>query len=490
MNRIYLILMALAFSASAAVGHPLPNLRFDRTLHVRLNDDAVTVKYTLEINDWTMVLDGKDLLTPADTQNLNGSMGYAEKYAVKKAAILAEQLQATYDGKPLEFQVASVHPDRIRDHLEFRFEFRAGWKLTPGSHKFQFDDQSFDGRSGAVTLTLANTGKGFTLADEVEPEDLRGRSTLELTPEEAQRIRVVSATVVVPRNAVAGDATVSSPIPVPDDGPSQPTEPHEHTITVTQDLSERGLAALFDTGYGQGMLLLLALAFGAAHAFTPGHGKTLVAAYLVGERGTVRHALVLGLTTTLAHTGSVIVVALILQQVYGEQVPAITEAILKIVGGLLIFAVGLWLFLQRARGRADHVHLFADHHHGHSHGHHHDHSHDHHHAPARSFGWARVILLGLGGGIVPCWDAVLLLLLSISAGRLGAAIPLLLAFSIGLALVLVMLGIAVVYAHRFGGSRFGESRWFQRLPMVSAILMLGMGLWFARAGVQSLFTTL
>lgn len=490
MNRICCTCVILAVTVGVASSHPLPNLRFDRTLHVRLDDTGVTVKYTLEINDWTMVLDGKDLLTPTDTRNLSGSMGYAEKYAAKKAPILADQLRATLDGQPVEFRVVSVHPDRIRDHLEFRFEFRANWKLPPGQHHFQFDDQTFEARSGAVTLTLDNVGKALELADEVEPEDLRGKSSIELTPEDARRLRLASATLIVPAVPGTEPAPAQTTTATPPTASGESGEPHTHAITVTQDLSERGLAALFDTGYGQGMLLLLALAFGAAHAFTPGHGKTLVAAYLVGERGTVRHALVLGLTTTIAHTGSVILVALILQQVYGERVPAMTEAILKIVGGLLIFAVGLWLFLQRARGRADHVHLFAGHHHHHDHHGNGTHTHHSESAPQRAFGWMRVILLGIGGGIVPCWDAVLLLLFAISAGRLGAAIPLLLAFSIGLAAVLVVLGIIVVYAHRLGGNRFGESRWFQRLPIISAVLMLGIGLWFARAGVQSLFATI
>ena len=324
---------------------------------------------------------------------------------------------------------------------------------------------------------------------------MRGRSPLELTPADARRLRLASAVVVIDPPTVDPGPPTTTPSPEPLPSPPEPvvTKP-----SVIDDLSERGVAALFDTGYGLGVLLGLAMIFGAAHAFTPGHGKTLVAAYLVGERGTVRHALVLGLVTTISHTGSVILVAIILRTVYGERVPALTEAVLKLLGGLLIFAVGVWLFLQRVRGRADHVHLFAghDHHHGdghdHHHGHSHDHGHHHHHdhsavAERRPFGWTRVIMLGLAGGLIPCWDAVLLLLVSISAGRLGSAIPLLIAFSLGLAAVLVALGIAVVYAHRFGGSRFGESRWFQRLPIVSAVLLLGIGLWFARDGAQTLF---
>lgn len=487
MNRI-VALAVLLLAAGGAAAHPLPNLQFDRTVHVRLDDTGVTVRYTLEINDWTLILDGKDLLTPTETQGLTGSAAYAEKYAAKKAPILADQLRATLDGDLLEFAVESAKGERIRDHLQFRFEFRAPWALKPGDHDFRFEDQTFENRSGAVTLTIDDVGEQITLRDEIAPDDLRQKSPLELTPDDAARLRLVSAIVVVPESP---KPVTSEPTPPADPEPESPAPPPP---SLTADLSERGLAALFDTGYGLGFLLLIALIFGAAHAFTPGHGKTLVAAYLVGERGTVKHALVLGLVTTISHTGSVILVAIVLQQVYGDRVPAVTEAVLKLAGGLLIFAVGLWLFLQRVRGRADHVHLFSDHHHHHGDGHHHhdhDHGHHHHHPvpeTSGSFGWLRVILLGLGGGIVPCWDAVLLLLVALSAGRLGAAIPLLIAFSIGLAAVLVALGIAVVYAHRLGGAKFGESKWFQRLPIVSAILLLGIGLWFARAGAQTLFS--
>src|SRR4029079_4847526 len=124
-------------------------------------------------------------------------------------------------------------------------------------------------------------------------------------------------------------------------------------------------------------------------------------------------------------------------------------------------------FLQRVRGRADHVHLFSDHHHDQSHG---DHDHHHHHGPpphsaANGVGWARVVLLGLGGGIIPCWDAVLLFLVALTRGRVGLAIPLLIAFSLGAAAALIGLGVGVVYPNRAGGRRFGESRWFRFLPV-------------------------
>src|SRR5439155_10890384 len=122
---------------------------------------------------------------------------------------------------------------------------------------------------------------------------------------------------------------------------------------------------------GEGLWLLLAVAafLGAAHALTPGHGKTLVAAYLVGERGTVGHALFLGLVTTLSHTGIVLAVALAVQFFCGGRAPPSLQAWLGLGGGIIVAGMGAWLLLARLTGRADHVHLVGGHHHGHGHGH-------------------------------------------------------------------------------------------------------------------------
>lgn len=89
----------------------------------------------------------------------------------------------------------------------------------------------------------------------------------------------------------------------------------------------------------------------------------------------------------------------------------------------------------------------------------------------------RIVLMGMGGGIVPCWDAVLLLVAAAAMNRVGFAIPLLLAFSLGLGAVLVGLGIGVVYAYRAGGRRFRDQRWFRFLPTVSAAFLVAVGIW-------------
>lgn len=245
-------------------------------------------------------------------------------------------------------------------------------------------------------------------------------------------------------------------------------------------------------------LVLLALAIaalmGAAHAFTPGHGKTVMAAYLIGERGTIMHALVLGVVVTLTHVWSIIALGLI--SLYAtEHVSETTFTFwTAVISGGIIVLLGLFLLRQRyahyvlARyGDADGLH----HHH---HGLMGDHTHEtgeevmHEHGP---FGahthvittedgapptYRRILWLGISGGIVPCPAALIVLLAAINIGRLPLGLLLILAFSIGLAAVLVILGILVVRASGAVRQRLGQrSPALLMLPIVSSILITLLG---------------
>ena len=230
-------------------------------------------------------------------------------------------------------------------------------------------------------------------------------------------------------------------------------EPH-HTL----------LGLLLNSELGFWTLMLMAAGFGAVHALTPGHGKTLVAAYLVGERGTAWHALFLGLITTLTHTGSVLVLAMIL-----SVVPVAAFAV-SLVSGLLVAGLGFWLLLQRLRGGPDHIHIGTQ-------GHHHHGEPDHTHSlPAAPVGWWSLVVLGVSGGIVPCWDAIAMLGFAVAAQRLWLAVPLIVSFSAGLAGVLVVVGMLVVYLKGFAESRWGGGRLFRVLPLISAAVIFVMGL--------------
>jgi len=213
-------------------------------------------------------------------------------------------------------------------------------------------------------------------------------------------------------------------------------------------------------------LLGLSFVFGAGHALTPGHGKTMVAAYLVGERGTIRQAILLGLVTTLTHTSAVMVVAGVLPWLVPDASSADVQRVLSLIGGFLLCGLGFWLFLTRLTGGADHYHGPG----GHTHG-----------PPPKGTGTWGVIILGITGGLIPCWDAVAMLVFAMASGRIGLALPLLFVFSLGLASVLVALGISVVKSRDLIQKRVGTSggfeRWTGRIALVSAAIITVMGFW-------------
>ncbi|HEV3439074.1 MAG TPA: hypothetical protein VG122_17030 [Gemmata sp.] len=515
-----LLLLVLAGPVSA---HPLTEVRYDRTAAVRLAPDGIEVTYTLEVSAIALHLDAAKRLTPEEIAALDRTaIGYATTYAKKVAPELTDKFSINTDGEPISLRVTAIDI-KMTDHAVCRFILRGAWPPGNRERTLTIADGTFPDKPGVLNLTLdlkGQPGKQLEVIDSEEPSaKIRTRPLFQLTPEEAATARKATAEIKLPvaiapypREFVPGTppGTVrpvgpSDAEPLPEPVVNADVPPAADLFT---DLARRGLPALFDSTLGIGFLLLAAFLFGAAHAFTPGHGKTLVAAYLIGERGTIRHAIVLAVVTTVTHTGSVIAVAAVLWSVYGNNVPGRTQGGLQFVAGLLVIGVGLWLLLRRLTGQADHFHLFGGHHHhetensttqhthshGHGHTHSHSHSHDHghghhHHGPPlesakTTGGWLRIVLMGLGGGIVPCWDAVLLLVAATALNRVGFAIPLLLAFSAGLGLVLVGLGIGVVFAYKAGANRFQDRRWFQILPMVSAVFLIGVGFWLCKQAVR------
>ena len=241
--------------------------------------------------------------------------------------------------------------------------------------------------------------------------------------------------------------------------------------------------------------LLAALLWGALHAFTPGHGKTVVAAYLVGDRGTARHAAFLGLTVTLTHTLGVFALGGVAMYLTRYILPEALFPWLSVVSGLLVVVIGLSLLFSRSRGlgagsgkvhhtqteHADgahtHSHVHSVHSHSHS-GHEHTHSHDghtHSHLPPGADGSKvsirSLVALGVSGGLVPCPAALVLLLSAISLGRLGFGMVLVVAFSVGLAIVLTGIGILMIYAKRLFERFSFETRVPRLLPVASALVI-------------------
>lgn len=227
---------------------------------------------------------------------------------------------------------------------------------------------------------------------------------------------------------------------------------------------------------GWGMLLAgMAVAFGlgAVHALSPGHGKTIVAAYLVGSRGTPRHAMLLGGMVTFTHTVSVFLLGLATLFVSRYVLPEKIYPVLGAISGLAIVWIGTALFVKRLR-HARHMHA---HEHGHSHHHPHDHGHAHSHVPEGEISMGSLLALGASGGLVPCPSALVLLLSSVALGRVGLGLTLLVAFSVGLAVVLMGIGVVVIYAKHLlpDGAKTARSPFVRYLPVASAGLISGIG---------------
>jgi ABC-type nickel/cobalt efflux system permease component RcnA len=212
----------------------------------------------------------------------------------------------------------------------------------------------------------------------------------------------------------------------------------------------------------------VAFVLGAAHALTPGHGKTIVAAYLVGSRGTLKHALFLGAMVTFTHTVSVFLLGLATLFLFRYVVPQNVIQVLGAVSGLSIVAIGGWMLYKRLRHEQQHRH-------GH---HHHHHDHDHHHHVPDEVSWSGLVALGASGGLVPCESALVLLLSAIALRRAGLGLVLLVAFSLGLAIVLMGIGVVVIYAKNLLGSRAGTAQHplFRWIPVASAAVVLIIGL--------------
>ena len=258
---------------------------------------------------------------------------------------------------------------------------------------------------------------------------------------------------------------------------------------------------------------LLALGLGAVHAVSPGHGKTIMAAYLVGTRGTAKHALFLGFTVTVSHTLGVLGLGLVV--LFASNIIAAEQLYpwLGLVSGVTIILVGLWLLVAWLRSRgASHSHSHAadaSHSHPHPpaskpsrlylrlrqaivrllHGHSHDADHQPHSTDNLRITWKSLTALGVVGGLVPSVAALVILLAAISLHRIGFGLALIFAFSLGMATVLAGLGLLLVYAgklvERFQFQNKIIGSFTRILPLATALVVLLSGLIVAvRAGFQ------
>ncbi len=376
------------------------------------------------------------------------------------------KLRAVYRAQPAEAEAAMVNELRYRDT---NFPGRAGWKEIVAT--------GFEGIA-LLDSSVPERDRSRQLAD--YPTDL-----LNSPPQDLEAKVVFAWRAPLPSTVAVGpESHVTRPT---GDGhgyrhsnPSFPTPRSSFTELVAAQQLSVGIVVL---------AAAVAVGLGAFHALEPGHGKTVVAAYLVGSRGTAWHALLLGLIVTGAHTAGVYLLGAVTLLASRYVVPDRLYPWLGVLSGLIVLALGFSLLLRRYARAVHHGHRHGhdrghDHnHHGHAHDHHDDH-HTHAHPPksaehthhTTTVSRRDLLALGVTGGIVPCPAALVVLLSAISLGRVGFGFLLIVAFSVGLAAVLITIGIAMVSAQRLMSYFRGEgplsTRW---LPLTSAAVITMFG---------------
>jgi ABC-type nickel/cobalt efflux system permease component RcnA len=336
----------------------------------------------------------------------------------------------------------------------------------------EVQDSTFEGRIGWVDQ-VAEPGSGTAVRTSVSPSDptngLRSYRGITLSGVPAQRegkffVKPGKGTLAAPRLRT----------------PNAKPEPNGRVEHGGGD----GFANVFeDAANGDGMfvvLLLAAFAWGALHAISPGHGKAMVAAYLVGTRGTAKHAVALGAIVTITHTIGVFALGLVTLFLSQYILPEDLYPWLNLAAGLLIVGVGLGVLRSRLRWRQQRLGHDLGHGHDHDHAHDqggHDHAHSHDHVPDTT--WKGLAGMGISAGIIPCPTALVVLLAAITQEEIALGLLLIVVFSLGLAATLTSLGLAVVYAKRLAsrvGSRVNfSSRIVAALPALSTLVILALG---------------
>ncbi len=508
--------LVLSSTASPAAAHPLGNFTISRYTRLELRPGEVQLKYIVDMAEIPTFQ-----LWPVIDGNGDGVVDGAEsdRYRHQLLTQVQPHLKLQVAGRPLSLQTGPTtlsFPEGQGGLPTLRFEalFSAPWPAADSSLALSYQDDNYLDRLGWQEVVV-QAGDGVSLLASSAPtadlsQELRAYpEDLLQSPLQVRTAEIELAFSAAPSSTGLGSA---STLPAQATAIANPDRFSADRLANLITTTTLGPAAL-------GLALVTAFGLGAAHALTPGHGKTIVGAYLVGSRGTARHALFLGLTTTFTHTAGVFLFGLLVLFASRFILPETLYPWLGVLSGLMVAVIGFTLLRahwRRWRGYRDprehepgyhthfgvgHTHLppghahhhdqaqegslaytqphSHDHDHPHPHDHHHDHDHDHHHAhPApESVTWRSLLALGISGGLLPCPSALVLLLAAIALNRVGLGLALIVMFSLGLATVLTGIGLLMVYAGRLlERLPAGTGRLTRVLPVISAVFITLAGL--------------
>ena len=434
MRKLLVLLAGMAATAAlvvpaAASAHPLGNFTINRFSRLETSGPRLYVLYVLDMAE-----------IPTFQAGRIDSRAYASR--------IARNAELTVDGRAARLTPvahALAHPPGAGGLRTTRLEVVLRGPLLDRESAVVYHDNNYGGRIGWKEVVVGVDA--HSVSDELRayPKDLLS-SPLDVTSATA-RLAPAGGPDTAP--ALTRGAALQAPDRVADSG-------------FARLIGRRHLSALVIVAS-----LAAALFWGAAHALSPGHGKTIVTAYLVGSRGTPLHAALLGLIVTATHTVGVFALGLVTLTLSQFVVPDRLYPWLNLSSGLLVVGVGATVLSTRLRHRLAHARA-RDHDH-----HHHHHGHDHGEA---GLGWRSLVGVGVSGGLLPCPSALVVLLAAISLHRVAFGLILIVAFSAGLALSITGVGLLAVLAKRAFSRVSLEGRVVGLLPAVSALVILVAGL--------------
>ncbi|MEO7539520.1 MAG: high-affinity nickel-transporter [Pyrinomonadaceae bacterium] len=457
--------------------HPLGNFTVNQYTRLETGSTRINIRQVLDMAEIPTFQESSAIDTDRDG---SFSLDEVDNYALLMTPAYAAKLLLTVNGEAVVIKAVSTEAVLTPGAGDLP-TLRITWGMTAdipadiGAGRISFQNKNYAERAGwnEVVVTQASgvsvfnsSSYGNSISDE-----LKNFNAQSLFAPLSERVAEYSFTTgKMPAGA--------EPLRNRDGQVSQPAS--KDTFAELISVPEiTPMVALFG--------LLAALGLGAIHAMSPGHGKTVVGAYLVGSRGTAKHAAFLGLTVTITHTLGVFALGLITLFASRYILPERLMPFLGFVSGLLVFFIGMSLLKDRLvalyRGgsgtdlhHAEHVHDSSDvvHSHDgvtHSHG-----GAEHAHAMPAEITWRSLLALGISGGLLPCPSALVLMLSAISLGRIGYGLVLTVVFSLGLATTLTAIGLIFLYiGNAFGRTTFAQSRIVKMLPVFSALVVTCIG---------------
>ena len=446
--------LALTALSLAATAHPMGNFSINHYSCLHFRQSGVDLIYVMD-------------LAEIPTFQLQGtSTNKLAKEWVSKLAI-------TEDGLPVTWQIRSVNAqatDGAGGMQVLRVVVSA--EAAVGAGKIVYRDGNFPGRAGWKEIVVDHDPDAVLHSSTQSSTDLSKALTVYPSDPSITPPQDLSATVDwSPAPLVTATA---SPAPAPAAASFSGQQPSAPGSVVRGDFLSRMLQRRI-LGWRL-MLLCVAAAFGlgSLHAMSPGHGKTIVAAYLVGSRGTLKHAGLLGLVVTFTHTFTVFLLGLGVLFFQQYVVPEKIIPVLGAVSGLSIVVVGMSLLYRRTRSL-----IAGGHEHSHGDGVTHTHGGSTHtHTIEGEITPGNLIALGVGGGLVPCPSALILMLSAVALGRPGFGLVLLFGFSSGLALVLMGIGGMALYARHLlpDGHKASHHPAVRLIPVFSSVVVIVLGL--------------